>query len=191
MTWQKHLKVGLVVAAIMALGACRQEKTVQLPQDNDAPVTTDKTSYTPEHLNDHGEYVSYTISVSYKNTTAKSVYLAPCGVTPPPPDYQLEHYDAGKWTFNIRPTCRTGPGRNPIAAEIKPGEGFSGDLVIDAYTSRTPENYGYPLIGTDIEVGVNRVVLDLFASVDDEGVAVGELLPPLQRVSNAFVLETP
>ena len=190
MTWQKHVKVGLVVAAIMALGACRQGETVQLPQDNNVLVTTDKTSYTPEHLNDHGEYVSYTIKMSYTNSTATSVYLVPCSSVPPPPDYQLERYDADKWVFDYAPICRTGPS-NPPATEIKPGQGFSSNLTLDAYTSRTPENYGYPLLGTDIEVGVNRIALALVVAVNDQGVAVGELLPLEQRVSNAFVLETP
>lgn len=64
-------------------------------------------------------------------------------------------------------------------------------MILDVYTSRTPENYGYPFLGTDIEPGVNRIVLELVSNVDDEGIATDGLLPLEQRVSNAFVLEAP
>jgi hypothetical protein len=177
-----------LVVLVFTLGACRQEAVVPaLPVDADAPITTDRERYTPE---DFGNYVTYTIEVSYTNTTDESVYLVPCSGTPPPPARQLERFDGGQWQFNYRPFCRTGPGPVP-ATEVEPNEGFTADLILDIYTTRTPENYGYPLLGTDIMTGVNRFVFDIVASVDENGVANGDLLPLEQRVSNAFELRVP
>lgn len=151
------------------------------------PIETDRQSYTPEAFDDH---LRYTIEVSYTNTTGASVYLVPCSVTPPPPLFRLEHFDAGRWRSNYHPVCRTGPGPIP-ATEVKPNEGFTTDVTLDVYTFRTPENYGYPLLGTDIMAGVNRLVFDIVASVDEQGVANDDPLPLEQRVSNTFFLEAP
>ena len=176
------------VLTVLMLRACRQEPVApKLPVDDDAPVTTDRARYAPEVFDN---YVRYTINVGYTNTTAARVYLAPCSTTPPPPDYQLERFNEGRWQFNYRPTCQTGPGPIP-ATEVRPGEGSTVTLTVDVYTSRTPENHGYPLHGTDIMLGVNRVVLALAGNVDDEGFATGDLLPLEQRVSNAFELSAP
>lgn len=185
---QRRLMSTMLVLSAFVLGACRQEAVVPaLPVNDDAPITTDALRYTPEDL---GDYVRYTVEVSYTNTSEKSVYLVPCSDTPPPPAYQLERFDGGEWRFNYLPTCRTGPTPIP-ATEVKSGEGFTTDLTLEVYTARTPENYGDPLLGTDIMAGVNRFALYIAASVDDEGYAVDDLLPLEQRVSNAFELRAP
>lgn len=185
---QFRVRTSVLVVLVLALGACRQEAVApQLPEDNDAPITTDRERYTPEYIDD---YVTYTVEVSYTNTTDKSVYLVTCGGTPPSPVYQLERFDGDRWRFNYFPICRTGPFLVP-ATEVKPGEGFTTDLTIVVYTTRTPENYGVPLLGTDIMVGVNRLVFHIVASVDEDGVANDDLLPLHQRVSNAFELKVP
>lgn len=186
---RRRFRSGLLVLALLAVFAgCRQEPVEPaLPVDEDAPITTDRERYTSE---DFGNYVTYTIEVSYTNTTDESIYLLPCSGTPPPPARQLERFDGGQWQFNYRPFCRTGPGPVP-ATEVEPNEGFTADLILDIYTTRTPENYGYPLLGTDIMTGVNRFVFDIVASVDENGVANGDLLPLEQRVSNAFELRAP
>ncbi len=184
---RRQFLFGMLVLVFL-LGACRQEPVeLSLPVDDDASITTDRERYTPE---DFGDYVRYPIKVSYTNTTGESVYLVPCSGTPPPPAHHLERFDAGQWRFNYRPFCRTGPGPVP-ATEVAPNEGFTADVTLDVYTSRTPENYGHPLLGTDIMAGVNRLVFDIVASVDKEGIANDDPLPLEQRVSNAFELRAP
>lgn len=83
MVWQKRGRIGLAVAVMTVLGACRQGGTeVQLPVDDSAPVATDQKRYVPEVSSDHGDYVRYTINVSYTNANATSVYLVPCSKVP-------------------------------------------------------------------------------------------------------------
>lgn len=188
MNQRRSLLSIISVLLVLSLSACRQAAVApQLPADDDAPITTDRERYTPE---DFGNYVIYTIEISYTNTTGKSVYLVPCSDTPPPPAYQLERFDGGKWHFNYLPTCRTGPIDVP-ATEVEPGEGFTSTLTLRVYTVRTPEDYGDPLLGTDIMAGVNRFAFFIVASVNDEGGSNGNLLPLEERVSNAFELRAP
>ena len=128
----------------------------------------------------------YTVEVSYTNTTGASVYLAPCSFTPPPPNFKLEHFDGDSWEYGYTGFRNSGPGVPP-AAEVEAGETFTDTLTLDAY--RIPNRY--PQLGTDFVTGVSRFVFDIVTSVDDQGVASGDLLPLAQRVSNAFELEAP
>lgn len=180
---RRQFLFGMLVLAFL-LGACRQEPVeLALPVDDDTSITTDRERYTPE---DFGDYVRYTIEVTYTNTTGASVYLAPCSSTPPPPHYWLEHFDGDSWGYGYTGFCNSGPG-TPPATEVEAGETFTDTLTLDAYRIANR----YPQLGTDFVTGVSRFVFDVVASVDDEGIANYDPLPLEQRVSNAFELRAP
>lgn len=184
MNQRRHILSTVLVLFVFALGACRQEPVEPaLPVDDDAPITTDRERYTPE---DFGDYVRYTVRVTYTNTTGASVYLDPCSVTPPPPHYRVEHFDGDSWGYGYTDFCNSGPGVPP-AAEVEAGESFTDTLTLDAY--RIPDRY--PQLGTDFVPGVSRFVFSIVASVDENGVANDDFLPLEQRVSNAFELRAP
>ncbi len=159
----------------------READRLPLPEDDDAPIATDKERYTPE---DFGDYVRYTIKATYTNPTEKSVYLAPCGFEPP--DYRLQRFTDNAWQASDYATVCAGVGGVP-ATEIQPDESFTVTLTLDAFRSANV----FPQLGIDLVPGVHRFNFSIVASVDDAGVADNDLLPLEQRVSNAFELEAP
>ncbi len=181
MGWRKYLLSTILVLLVFLLEACRPEPVVpQLPVDEDAPITTDRERYTPD---DFGDYVRYTVTATYSNTTDESVYLIPCGFEPPV--YSLERFDGNTWRksgYSLACPAVLAP-----SVEVASGTSLSATLQLDAF--RLPNSY--PQLGSDLMPGVHRLVFAITASVDDEGFANDELLPLEQRVSNAFELQAP
>jgi len=163
----------------------KQADTSELPEDNDAPITTDAVRYSAEAFGD--DSVLYTVKATYTNTTHASVYLAPCGYEPSV--YGLERFEGGDWRRTaLGPPCPAVGGVPDT--EVKPGESSTATLTI--YGSRLPDTF--PEFGIDLLPGVHRLVF-VITSTRREGDAdvVGEddLLPLEQRVSNAFELKAP
>jgi hypothetical protein len=167
MGWRRHSPFMMSVLLVFTLSACRQEAVAPaLPVDTDAPITTDHERYTPEAF---GDRVTYTIEVSYTNTTDESVYLTPCGYEPP--SYYLERFNGETWQrSNFGYPC---PAVLAPSVEVKTGENLTATLQLDAY--RSPD--AFPQFGTDLVPGVHRLVFAITASVDNEGFANDDPLP--------------
>lgn len=169
---RKRFLFGMLVLLLpMMLGGCRHEQVASaLPVDDNAPIKTDRASYT---LRVEGPYAFFKPTATYVNRTNVQVYIEVCGTDQP--FFGLEKLVGGRWE-SVELAVGYGCTSELIHHEVPPGGRFVqsfGSVFLDA---------------TDSLEGMYRMVwIGVKATPDQYDVP----LPKPQRVSNAFELKVP
>lgn len=154
----------------MMLGGCRHEQiTSELPAHDNAPIKTDRASYT---LRIDGPYALFKPTATYVNRTNAPVHVEVCGTWQP--FFGLEQFVGEHWE-SVELAVGYGCASELIHHEVPPGGRFAQPFDAIYFDA------------TDALEGLYRMVWVGVKATPDQ---TDPPLPKTQRVSNAFRLGT-
>ena len=169
--WRKQARIGLALAVITGLSACYQEAPVgSLPDDDYAPIETDKTAYT---LAFSGPDATFDLTATYVNRTNAPRYVEVCGTFQP--FFGVERLTSGRWEA-VEQSVGYGCASELIAHEVVPGGCF-----VQPFATIFLDATGAP-------AGRYRMIWGGVQAGPEYG---SPLLPKAERVSNSFRLDDP
>lgn len=168
-----------VIALIVGVAACSEIQ--EPPRERDAPLQTDRLSYS---LTSQGDLVTTpSIELEFTNTSGAPVFLLVRGNGEVA--VAVEGLENGEWQLRYQ---RNLPSVISAALRLEPAEKTTFETTIEGFLPGTCECH--PIV--DLEDGLYRFRLeDLVDSYDAELGVSGQQLPLEFRVSNRFGLDAP
>jgi len=166
--------------AACALQAPTGPEPFDAPDPGDAPIVTDRASYTLQR-GSHGWQGE--IAFEYSNATDRTISILNCNGSFA---LRLEKLEAGAWVSAwgpAIPSCLSPP------IEIAPGDGYA--TTISVFGGFRNSNH-YPQFQVDEIDGTYRLVIEsAYWNYDHNGPPWGEQVPLEHRVSHTFEIRTP
>lgn len=182
-----HLAVAITLATAVACGDPTgpepDDNQFDLVRDTEAPIQTERLEYA---MSDSATTLTARISITWRNTTGRTIYIANCPVASEPA-YLI---DLLRWSDGSYESSLEGLERDCAGSPL---EIAAGDLFIDTVDIAGARPGGQlPAFRIEPVQGIYRILVrSAFFTYDLEHNALADSLPTVDRVSNRFGLIVP